>query len=151
MTENKCNNCDITKNLQFCENCKLISYCSKECQILDLSKHSEFCKKTVNVLIQDEENKIDIIKSIIELAQKNNYTRFIPYEGRLVMALWQDKERNLGDVIRLGNPIFDNIPKTLLDNLKTMPSCKIIIIIVLKNKNTICEIICRKSDCKCLE
>ena len=40
----KCSNCDKPNSNLKCSKCKLVFYCSKECQVKDWSTHKLLCK-----------------------------------------------------------------------------------------------------------
>lgn len=46
-SEMYCSRCEKVEDLKQCSQCKMIYYCSPECQELDWSKHKELCNKAV--------------------------------------------------------------------------------------------------------
>lgn len=57
----KCNICEQKLNLKKCSNCKIVSYCSVDCQRKDWNDHKILCKMTEN-----DRNKSD------DLMEKKN-------------------------------------------------------------------------------
>ena len=146
-----CAICNFDANLQ-CSRCKLVKYCSKQCQTNDWALHKKSCKSNNKFTLTTVKNPQHLYDLMPDHILNTIYQNISP-EDRFIKAFLSNDMSDMPDCI-ISLPENPNlwekfISKSCIDIIKNQPDCKRIFIQNMDFMGHATVIVCSCDKTKC--